>query len=296
MGKDYYDITREVSPENRAGWVDIRIDWWDPKDRHYPKVTVIYGDGSRVHIDIIRSIQQNEASIGHPFIVRAISHLTGVVRYHRALALGREELQDNRGHSPSDFRTLTKKRHDIAKGQLERIGKALIDGAIKRALKIEDAVEAHALMEHIPLHLTWKLLKKEEVKKMPAQKKLEAIKALFNHALEKVEGIKKPLKSNPTAELMVRFLGDYSNKRFLDDPGRDFRVIRNAFDGWYFRCELKIVISYRSRAKRNNSEEKPLMRFLFPETNNEYNVYGFSNPTLVVIFTESNSTDSQTVD
>jgi hypothetical protein len=298
MDINYYeDIIHPVS-SYVPGWVDIRIDWWDRKDRHYPKVTVLYSDGSTVCIDIIKSILNNEASIGHPFIVRAISHLSGIVRYHRALAVNKKESQDSKRRGSNPSRSLYKERYDVAKKQLERIGKALAEGAAERALNAETAFDFHTRFEDTPLRHTWLFLQKEEVKSMPDPKKIEAIKEFFNQGLEKVEGIKKTLKSNPAGELMSEFLSSEDGCKFLKNPGRDYRSIRNIFADWLFGHKQlsSTAKTYRSRAKKNKSKENALTHFLFPETNNKYNILESSNPTLIVVFEQSNKPDSQIVE
>jgi len=182
-------------------------------DQNKPRAVIEYKDGSKEIIDIIESVRNNAASIGHPVILLAIHRWEQIIRYHRSFRGKKEYLNLFRREplrlKPDD--TLFK----IAKDHLERIGGALLEGAKKRALT-KEAVFVMAVgglgedVEYSYLRLATELLTTVEIKKIrPVEKKPDVIR--------------KKLECLGDERLLLRY-GENSN---IGDE--EFRELRDKF-------------------------------------------------------------------
>src|SRR5215831_17100635 len=168
--EDQVDKLRSLPPDEqrhireRMGWVEpgdlleaeITVHCLVGADREFPRVTIRHHNGKWETIDIIKSVENNAVSIGHPAVLTAIWLWEQTVRYSKSTQIGD-------GQSPRE-RSIAG-AYKLAKKHLERVGQALLKGANVRAIS-KAAVFAARTTEYDygRLRLAWEILGTKEVK------------------------------------------------------------------------------------------------------------------------------------
>lgn len=233
-------------------------------DRDKPRAVIEYKDGFKETIDIIESVRNNAASIGHPVILLAIHRWEQIVRYHRSFR-GKKEYLDLFRREPLRLKaddTLFK----IAQDHLESIGEALLKGAKKRALT-KEAIFVMAVgglgydVEYSYLRLATELLTTEEIKK------IRNIKRKLNVIREKLERL-------GSERFLLRCEEDFNisdeefrelRDKFLITPIIDFLKSENG--GRFLHQEINLTSkSYFTKLVRPEAPSK----FQLPEKDNKW--------------------------
>jgi hypothetical protein len=126
----------------------IEINDSEGRDLLKPRITILYRDGAKKSIDILDSVKNNAASMGHPAIIYAIKRWEEIIRiYHH---------QASRRHD---------KIYDIAAKHLRGIGSALLEGAKERAVS-KEVMFGREILELPSIHQAWTLLGTDTIKKI----------------------------------------------------------------------------------------------------------------------------------
>jgi len=239
--------------DRRQFLAKVTIDDWHGHGRQQPSVIIVYPDGTLESFDIIESVRQNAASIGHPFILIAIRRWEQVIRYYRSVsdATFQKPFLDN-----DDFYT-------IARRHLAEIAKALLNGAEERAVKKEDAIAVCMQgwlrgFDYYILKKAWNLLAEQDIKRIRSlEKKLST--------LEKRLRTDSPMMPS-YVESVVSFIKSEAGQIFLTKR-KSWQVVRSEFDSWSFGLSKSTLRTYRSKAKQKESVD---LEYLRPDLNNGF--------------------------
>jgi hypothetical protein len=216
-------------------------------------------------IDIIESVKENPASIGHPAIVVAIHHWQRVVHARRVIERDDITTRDEWGKAVKEV--MGEREIRVAENNLKAIGKALVDGANEAALP-----NAPAFAFNMKSARLW-IDDKETV----LYKAWERLAASFidstdgvKQVLAKLETVLLAFESQPytdsrnrrvSANRVMEFLrtgGEYGGERFVgyDQNGklkrRRWIEFRNAFAGWYYGLGQTVVQQYLETAAKQD--------------------------------------------
>lgn len=221
------------------------------QDKENPRITILYYDETELSIDILASVKNNAASIGHPLILFAIRRWEEIVRvyYHRAIRRGDE-------------------RCEIAKKHLERVGSALLVGSKQRAVSKETSFK-YEVTKSSCIDLAWELLGKDDFKNIrkDGDKLIELANSLMNARVpphppidtigKKRVGHFRDPRIDILADIcqVINFLKSKKGKAFLTRR-RSRVVFRNAFDACRSGIDIGTVRKYKSIAMRNYVDQK----------------------------------------
>lgn len=234
-----------------------------------PYAYVSFSTGSKRHIetvDIIASVNNNPAVIGHPAIVFAIHHWQHVI--HAKRVVGRDDITSRDETWKAMKRVFSGELEvEVAERNLAAIGGQLLKGAKKGAISKESAlgikVELLGLRledTNTILYKAWERLGAEFVDPTDeVEQTLEKMNADLL-AFEKQPHI--DIKSRRiSAERVMTFLhkeGEKGGKRFIgyNEEGilqrQSWKVFRNAFAAWFFELEQSVVQDYLEKAAKEN--------------------------------------------
>jgi hypothetical protein len=279
--EEHVEKLRALSPEEqtcvreRMGWVEqgglleaeITIHCQEGRDKDFPRVTIRHHDGTWETIDIIRTIENNALSIGHPAILLAINLWEQTIRCQRVLNPTRRRWRKTRNEKTLD------ESYKLAKRHLERVGKALVEGAKSRAMSKFDVFKADAQIhdsDYELLRLAWEGLGDNEIKKIRnSDIRLSSLKQKM------VELYKAKRHLNPPSDFVMRSTEEWMDRiiEFIKDRGlhRKRRItwaaMRNKFDAWRFGLDEKTVRTYNSLGKDFKMKEGSTAPFLwYPES------------------------------
>ncbi|MGB7922356.1 MAG: hypothetical protein WCF57_03845 [Pyrinomonadaceae bacterium] len=247
---------------------EIEIDDNSSPDRwRRPYAHIFFSNGHRRQVetvDILESVKNNPASIGHPAIAFAIYHWQRVIHARRVIE--RDDIT-SRDELWKEFkRELSGEREvEIAERNLAAIGKMLLKGANKRAIPNELAFalrieELRLRLEdtNTVFHKAWERLDSKFID--PSDE--------ITQALAKIEAELRTFENQPyinstssriPASRVMEFLQDdveKGGKRFVgnNEEGVSLRpswkIFRNAFAAWLFDLAQGVVQEYLEKAAK----------------------------------------------
>jgi hypothetical protein len=250
-----------------------------------PYAYVSFSTGSKRHIetvDIIASVNNNPAAIGHPAIVFAIHHWQRVI--HAKRVVERDDITSRDETWRSMKRVFSGELEvEVAERNLAAIGGQLLKGAKKGAISKESAlgikVELLGLRledTNTILYKAWERLGAEFIDPTDeVDQTLEKMNADLL-AFEKLPHI--DIKSRRiSAERVMMFLreeGEKGGRRFIgyNEDGisqrQSWKVFRNAFAAWFFELEQSVVQDYLEKAAKEsfNSDDVYQYSWTSPQT------------------------------
>lgn len=259
---------RALSPEEqmhvreRMGWVEqgnlleaeITIHDRLGRDKDFPRATIRHHDGRWETIDIIKSIENNALSIGHPAILFAIHRWEQIVRCQRVLSN-----PTRRKVSKVPSNDVLKYPYEISKNHLKRIGKALLDGAESRAWSKYDVFEAQTRSSSTGydlLRLAWEALANQKIKKIRNSE--EQLRKLKQKILKvyREHGFHGSTRLEPPSDFVLRSVAEWTDPiiSFIRDNRLHRKrrstwiAMRNKYDAWRFGLDTKTIRTYHSLA------------------------------------------------
>lgn len=294
-----------------CAWIDlgevfitrIEIDDNSSRDREKrPYAYICFSDSyrSRVEtVDILESVRNNAAAIGHPAVVFAIYHWQRLINAKRVLQRDDVLSSDVWGELEKEiWGGLREVR--VAESNLKELGKALLKGAKSRAIPNQMALALK--MESLGLgvkdtdtvlHKAWERLASRFIKPTDEVKE----------TLTKIEAKLLKFERYPYTDDRLRRVSSASVMRFLKDGGRKGgrRFIGNNTDGislrprwksflytfaaWYFGLKRSVVQEYLEKAAKQNVPDKEVYRsFGDSPTSDVHRVlsYLFATPLIAV--------------
>lgn len=206
-----------------------------PKGGTTPHAVVRYGDGSEECIDIVESVKRNATSVGHPAVLLAIHWWENIVR--RELALN---------HSWGD-----KPYVELARRNLELLGKALLEGAQARGMSPEDSLALYVRtwdLDHprSNIRLAWELLGENDLKECEEGERLRHLAKRLRKKTP-VEGKRGSDYDNSAGTVsvgqVIRFLRTVKGSEYLKNR-RKWLDFRNAFFANAFGLKQETVSTY----------------------------------------------------
>lgn len=247
----------------RMGWMEqgnlleaeITIHCQEGRDKDFPRVTIRHHDGRWETIDIIKTIENNALSIGHPAVLLAIQLWEQTIRCQRVLNPTRRKWRKTQYERTLD------EPYKLAKRHLERVGKALLEGAKSRAMSKFDVFRADTKIHESDyewLRLAWEGLGDNEIKKIRnSDMRLSRLKQKMIDLYQA-----KP-RLTPPSDFVMRSVGEWMDRiiEFIKDSGvhRKRRItwaaMKNRFDAWRFGLEGKTIRTYNSLGKHFQMKE-----------------------------------------
>lgn len=243
-----------------------------------PYAFVSFSNGSKRHIetvDIIASVNNNPAAIGHPAIVFAIHHWQRVI--HAKRVIERDDIT-SRDETWRSFRRVFggELEVEVAERNLAALGGKLLKGAKKGAISKEAALAIKIELLGLRLEDTntilykaWERLGAEFIEQTD---ELEETLAKLKADLIAFE--KQPhtdMKSRHiSAERVMMFLheeGEKGGRRFIgyNEDGislrQSWKVFRNAFAAWFFDLEQSVVQDYLEKAAKENVDSDDVYQY-----------------------------------
>lgn len=248
----HLDVERLENLIGATGWIYD----WSVDDQRQPRIRIKYGDGTEQWIDILASVKDNAASIGHPMILHAIRRWEHIIRWNQ--------------------RRVDKKAREIAISHLKNLADAMLKGAKSRRVPVSRVVSERAISGGTPgvnyyfLGKAWNLLRDPAVK--PKRTLSEIIRVITQRLTADETPTAASDEVRQLVEQQVSSVADFLQNQTLDflkkAPRRN--EFRTAFDAWRFFTSSKSgkdtrrsVSAYRRRAKVQNDQSD--LRFLFPE-------------------------------
>lgn len=232
------------------------------QDDANPSVLLTYADGTVEHINILKSLEADATSIGHPAILMAIHHWEQMIRVNKS---GRTKNRENEIYKDA-------KRH------LEKAFEAILKGACKRRLSAEQRFQllSSAITSNAnsgTLRQIWMAMGNDEVKsKNKGTERLRAIKTIlygkdagYASSIDVRRYVDDGWKQ---IEAFFNASGENDSRmniRWLEGKRRpSWETLRNAFDAWRFKKEPDRVKHLRKSAEVNHESN----RYLFPDIGN----------------------------
>jgi hypothetical protein len=218
------NLYQHLGVVDQAKWrgAEIRIDDWQGKDKVSPRATIEYADGTAETIDIIASIQANAVSLSHPAMLCAIQRWEEAVVYSNALIISPPYLPSRANYV------------ELAKKHLKRLSAALLNGAKKRRIPKELAVDLFVVKlglqdDYVVLHKAWEWLGETEIKTTRnTQQKLKKIESLLRSDWridDKFKNVEIPigkLQNQPCVQIQPPLVRTVFLTDFLDDLQEQF--------------------------------------------------------------------------
>ena len=234
-----------------------------------PYAYISFSTGSKRHIetvDIIASVNNNPAAIGHPAIVFAIHHWQHII--HAKRVIERDDIT-SRDETWRSFRRVFsgELEVDVAERNLAAIGRQLLKGAKKGAISKEAALGIKVELLGLKLEDTntilyraWERLGADFVDLTDeVEQTLEKMNAdLLGFEKQPHTEIKSRRVSAERVMMFLREEGEKGGKRFIgyNEDGilkrQSWKVFRNAFAAWFFDLEQSIVQDYLEKAAKEN--------------------------------------------
>lgn len=242
-------------------------------------------------VDILESVKNNPAAIGHPAIVFAIYHWQRVIRAKRVIEradiTSRDEIWLSFRQEVSGEREVK-----VAARNLAAIGKNLLGGAKSEAISKEAAFAIKLELLRLRLEDTntvlYKAWEKLEAKSIDPTDEIEQV-------LAKLEACLLAFEQHPhtdtksrriSADRVIKFLraeGEKGGKRFVgnNDEGisqrPSWKVFRNAFAACFFDLEQSVVQEYLEKAAKKNVASDDVYQYsLISPKSNVYRVFLYS--------------------
>jgi len=283
---EHYDVLASVSFIPPMELREARVSIYDLKgrDRKSPRAVVERPDPKSTtlryvpyqSIDIIKSIENDPTNIRHPAILLAIHRWQQIIRYHYAMPSRKKKKIEVKATQGMNYQRTVSPRSPsskIAEAHLERVGKALLEGAKKRALPKEAALGNLLRWDGREecLYIAWRHLDDLEIKSKRRNKvKLETLKNKLMASRDEfpytevvvpedyLEPAPDPVEI--MIEPVIKFLRSEEGERFLNSRGR-WNEIKAAFCSWYFSLDKATLRKYRSRGKKQSTGERLNARF-----------------------------------
>lgn len=218
-------------------------------------------------IDIIESVRNNPVAIGHPAIMYAIYSWQRMIQAKRVVE--RDDVT-----SRDEFGQVAKRvfggvrEVEIAERNLEQIGKALFEGAKKRALSNQSAFKANVELLGVRLedkdsflYKAWERLAGDFVEKVLGKIEVDL------YELERSGEVNTP--GRVTIARVMEFLRDggrNGGKRFVANNKKgnsrrpQWKVFRNAFLAWFYGLDRKSVQQYLEEAAREGVDVEQIFQ------------------------------------
>jgi hypothetical protein len=227
-------------------------------------------------VDILESVKNNPASIGHPAIAFAIYHWQRVIYAKRVIE--RDDITSRDEEYRAFKRVFSGELEvEIAERNLKVIGNNLLKGAKKSAISKESALALK--MESLGLRLedtntviyqAWERLSAEFI---DPTDEVEQVLAKLETGLRAFE--KQPYTNSNSrrisADRVMEFLraeGDKGGKKFVgnNEEGvslrQQWKVFRNAFAAWFFDLDQKNTVQdYLEKAAKDDIAEDDIFQY-----------------------------------
>jgi hypothetical protein len=237
------------------------------RTRPYAYVSFSTGYQRRVEtVDILESIKNNPAAIGHPVIVFAIYHWQRVI--HAKRVIERDDITSRDMMWKSFKLEFSGEREvEIAERNLKSIGENLLKGAKNGAISKEAAfaikLELFGLRLEDTNTLFYKAWERLEAKCIEPTDEIEQVLAKIETDLLAFE--KQPYTDTKSRRIstdrVMEFLrkrGRKGGKRFVGANKESislrpsWKVFRNAFAAWFFDLTQSVVQDYLEKASKEN--------------------------------------------
>ncbi len=253
--------------------------------RPYAFISFPYGNKQHVEtVDIIASVSNNPAAIGHPAIVAAIQHWQRVIRAKRVIE--RDDIT-SRDEMLKSFRRVFsgEMEVEVAERNLTAIGGQLLKGAKKGAISKEAALAIK--MELLGLRIedkntifykAWEMLGAEFIAPTDeVEQTLAKLKAdLLAYEKQPYTDIKSRVISADRVMLFLYEEGNKGGMRFVGNNHEgislrpSWKVFRNAFAAWFFDLAQSVVQDYLEKAAKENIDGDTIYQ------------YGWNSPRILV--------------
>ena len=262
-----------------------------------PLAFIEFSDGynSRVEvIDILESVRNDATLIGHPVILFAIEYWQKILIWEK-YSKDDDVYSENESHKLSHS-VLYGKYIESARQNLEAIGKAMFEGVKRQAIPKELALtlkinDLKIENKNSYLFVAWERL---EVKNVDESHELDERITEIKNYLEQLPAINKaelideyPIEMQKYGYIdlgisihsVIDFLkADGSKFVYKEECEKSQRpkwiVFRNAFIKWFYQKEVSTIGQYKTRAKKQEVDEKPYLPGLFGSSRRA-NMYGF---------------------
>jgi hypothetical protein len=244
--------------------------------RPYAYISFSNGSNRQVEtVDIIASVNNNPAAIGHPAIVFAIHHWQRVI--HAKRVIERDDIT-SRDETWKSFRQAFsgEMEVEVAERNLAAIGGKLLRGAKKGAISKEAALAIKVELLGIRLEDTntvfyraWERLGAEFIDPLDeVHQTLEKLKAdLLTFEKQPHTEIKSRRISADRVMMFLHEEGAKGGKKFIgyNEDGislrQSWKVFRNAFAAWFFDLEQSVVQDYLEKAAKENVDSDDVYQY-----------------------------------